>query len=116
MSAINLPRGANRIFSRLLYQADGVTPLLVSSLHAASVVLSQGGATVATYIMGTGNQLRAGAASNELYLELVSTVTAGLNTVTPLMARWTLAVPDADFIVEPTYFIDVQDETLANIK
>ncbi len=107
--------GENRIFRRSLFLEDGVTALLVSALSYASVKLKQGNTVIATYVLGTGTQLRAGSTSSELALEITSAVTAALTTGIPLTAVWTFKVADAGFVNEPNLFIDLQVEQLCNV-
>ena len=115
MTPGSLNRGANQLFSRLLYYEDGVTPLPVNVLDAAIVELSQEGTVIDTFTLGTDNELRAGSAINELILELTSTFTTPLTAGKVLVAKWTLKLPDAEFVVEPNDFIDVQPENLVII-
>jgi hypothetical protein len=102
-------RGENRLLSRSLRLNDGVTPLPVSSLARAAVQLMQAGKVKFTYVAGTNPELRAGAAADELVLELTSAVSLALKPG-PVTLRWDLWVADADFLVEPALFKDLQDE------
>jgi hypothetical protein len=116
MSTPKLYRGENRLFQRDLFLENGTTPLLTASLNAATVELIQNDTVLHTYVRGTDVQLRDDVAeTNRLILELTTAVSAGLTPGTPLKARWTLKVADADFEAEPGYFTDKQVEILANI-
>lgn len=108
--------GETRIIERQLYQADGTTALLVSSLAAASVELRQNGEVIDTLVLGTDPELRQGSSTSKLALELTSALTALLSPGVPLMLRWKLTVVDALFTVEPSsHFKDFTDEEVYDI-
>lgn len=110
MSTETLIRGENRLLTRQLRLSDGTTPLLVSTLAQAKATLLQGRAVRAVFTLGTDDELRAGAETDELVLELTSAQSAAL-AEGPVTVRWELRVADTDFEAEPDVFIDKIDET-----
>lgn len=108
--------GETRIIERSLYQADGTTALLVSSLLSASVELRQGDAVISTLVKGTNAELRQGTTTSKLELELTSALTGLLSGGTPLTLRWKLSVANSDFTVEPSAaFTDYTDEQVFDV-
>lgn len=93
--------GENRLLTRQFVQADGVTPLLISSLASVSVALEQGGAVLARYTLGTDSQLRAGPDASSVTLELVTAFTSSKKGA--IRERWTLIAANAAFVAEPSH-------------
>lgn len=108
-----LYRGANLLVTLALTLENGVTPLLVSTLARAEVQLYSGATLVDTFIMGTDDELRAGAETDELELELTTALVNSLTVGKPLTIRRLLQVADADFTVEPGAFSSVRVITIA---
>jgi hypothetical protein len=109
--------GETRLIERILYQADGTTPLLVADLLSASVELRQGCEILETLVLGTDAELRQGGTTATLELELTAELTELLSPGAPLALRWKLAVDDADFTVEPDEaFRDFTEEEVFDVE
>ncbi len=108
-------RGENRRFSRTLYLADGTTELLVASLAGARVQIVQGARITSSFVLGTDAELRAGTAPNELLFDLSSEESAALVPGMPLSLRWTIKIPDADFVADAATFLDISLEEVADV-
>lgn len=102
-----LYRGSNRIIVLPLLLEDDATALLASALTYARIRLYQGETLVATYVRGTDNQLRNDPDdTDQLLLELTSTLTDSLERNLPLTGRLRLHVDDTDFEVDDDTFKD----------
>lgn len=109
-----LYKGSNRLIELPLLLANGVDPLLASALTFARVRLYQGSNLVASYTRGTDGQLRNDPDdTDQLLLELTTTLTESLTESLPLTARLDLKVTDEDFEEEPDAFADVKVFTIA---
>lgn len=93
-------RGTNVLLSRPLFQSDGVTPILVTSLSACQCALVQKRGTVRTLVLGTDDELRADDAGTGLILELTSAITNELRAG-PLTERYKIEFEDLEYIAEP---------------
>lgn len=108
--------GETRIIERNLFQADGVTALLVSSLLSASAELRQGDTVITTLVKGTNAEIRQGTTTSKLEVELTSAITSLLSPGT-LSIRWKLSVANSEFTVQPSQaFIDYTDEQIFDVS
>lgn len=91
-----LYRNANLLLPRRFLQSDD-SALPLASIAALSVELIQGTTSIATYVYGTDNQLRADPdATNGALLELTPALSATLSAGR-LTEKWTVTVADTDY-------------------
>jgi hypothetical protein len=99
MAYLSISKGENVLIRRNLYQSDGTTPLLISTLALCKVTLKQSGAADIVYIEGTNPELREGTATNQVELEIKKAVSAAM-AVGEVNAEWQFEVTDATFTVD----------------
>lgn len=103
-----LYQGSNYLLERSLFQSDGTTPLLVADCSAITCDLFQGTTpiVVGSYTMADGEALRPSPTDTAaVVLELTVPVLEGF-AVGSLTERWTVTVPDTDFITSGNVQID----------
>lgn len=96
---MKISKGENILVRRNLYQADGTTPLLISSLSLAKVTLRQNNQVVITYVLGTNPEIRPGVQTNQIELEITKSLSASLQ-IGELIAEWEFEVNDSEFQVD----------------
>lgn len=99
MAFLSISKGENVLIRRNLYQSDGTTPLLISSLALCKVTLKQTGEADIVYTEGTDAELREGTATNQVELEVKKTVSAAM-VKGEVTAEWEFEVTDATFTVD----------------
>ena len=100
MAAITISKGENFIIRRDLFLADGVTPLLVSTLESCQVSLIQADKIIKSYTLGTPEvYLREGLTNNQLELE-IDTVTSNLINFGKAKLSWKIKRTNPVFTVE----------------
>lgn len=92
-------KGENKIIKINLFQINGVTPLLVSSLSYAQVKIVQYNKTLATYLYGTDAEVRQGDSTSQLEVELKKSV-ADLLKDGIVYVRLTMELSNAEFTVD----------------
>lgn len=108
MPLTNLYKGSNYLLERQLFQSDGTTPLLVADCSAITCDLFQGTPqiVVGSYTMAVDAALRPSPTDTAaVVLELTVPVLNGFS-VGSLTERWTITVPDTDFITSGDVQID----------
>lgn len=99
MAHLTISKGENVLIRRNLFQQDGTTPLLISSLAVCKVTLKQTGASDIVYTVGTNPEIREGESTSQVELEIKKTVSAAM-VKGEVTAEWEFELTDADFAVD----------------
>ena len=92
-------KGENILVRRNLLQADGTTPLLVSSLTLAKATIIQFGTPLQTYTLNTNAELRQGTTTSQLELEIKKTLSATF-AKGDIIIEWEIEINIAEFDVD----------------
>ena len=96
--------GENVIVKINLFQSDGATPLLLSSLQSLVVRIKQS-TVLATYTLGTNNQVRQGDSTSQLEIEITQALSAILKKG-QVYAQLEMQITNDEFEVD-TYQKDI---------
>ena len=96
--------GENVIVKINLLQGDGATPLLLSSLQSLVVKIKQS-TTLATYTLGTNEQVRQGDSTSQVEIEITQALSDTLKKG-QVYAQLEMQIANAEFEVD-TYQKDI---------
>lgn len=106
---LRIKKGENALVTRFLKNKDK-TDFNLTDFSALTVTLVQNGKTISTYTYPS-TYLRAGAAANELELEITTAVSDSFKGG-KVVAKYDFVVPDAEFVEASTYKDIITEEIL----